>query len=354
MTIEEVRARRDSLVVSTTIRLNSLLAQDAKAELSSMLSPRGRMVTLSLNNRIAVCDRADNIRALDLLLLRIDPPGRNAAARLKTYTFQYAKASEAANVARELLGLEVEENQSGAATLGGLATQFVTRKNAKRVGKMFMPGMMDMMGGGPPGGGEGSEHDPKVRLTVDTERNLLFVHGPYEKLGYLDTLLKAIDAPPAPNAPENVQIDLRVFAVTTGEGEAVAQKLKAAATRIPGMLIFGSKDKVIAKGPKNKLLEVQALFEQLNPAAMQFAAFPTGTASAQGVARQLAKLFAADAEATRPLLAASAADDQLVVRGTAGQVARIAGMMKSYDDVPRERTAARPAGKTPAAKSSAK
>ncbi len=343
--LQEIRARKDSLFVITTIKLNSLLAQDAKAELTGFLSPRGKMVNTTMDNRIAVCDRADNIRALAKVLEKIDPPGQSATMPLKSFVFQYGNASEAANVARELLGIDIVENDGLATSIGGLANQAFTGKNARRVGRMFAPGMMNFFGGeGGGGGGEPTEKETKVHLSVDAQRNTLFVHGPFDKIKFLEPLLKALDAPPTAAVQPGVRMDLRVFSVTTGDGNDVAKSLKKAMAGIPGLVIAGSKDKVIVKGPKDRLSEVSAMFDRLNPASMQYAAFPTGDTSAKLLAKQLAKLFESDAEATRPLLAAAADDQQLVVRGTAAQVARLGAMMRGIE---RPKTVISPAPKQP-------
>jgi type II secretory pathway component GspD/PulD (secretin) len=323
---EEIRQRKDNLAVFTTIKLNSIAGKDAKTELLSFLSPRGRIAETAMPSRIAVWDRCDFVRDLLNVIERIDPPGKGAAVPLRTYALKHARAQDAAELAKKVLGMDKpkgpQQPQPGMPAIianvvpdfGRMGRELGTRKMAES----FAPGV-SLKGMVP----ESPVADaPVLELAVDEARNLLMARGDRTRLALVDRVVAGLERPDYdPNG--GAEVEIRTYTLPAPDGEKFAEALRKAMQESSTFFAAGAENRLLVKGTRKQLLEVEATLKRMAPASMRFASFDVPPAAAELLAEQLAKLFEKEAKENRPTIAADPELGKLLVRGSELQLAQI-------------------------------
>jgi type II secretory pathway component GspD/PulD (secretin) len=330
--MDEITQRRDNLLVFTTIKLNSLSGAQAKAELSSLLSPRGKIAETGVPNRVAVWDRCDVVREFIRMLAVIDAPGKNNTVPLRTYHLKHARARDAVNVLAKLLGTP-QTPPGGPQMPPGIPfrppdfAQMGQALGEKRVIQSMVPGIN--LNRAIPGNNVAGPTASKTEIEFDEARNLLFVRGDRDKLAIADRVVASLDRPDFnEGAGGNETIEVRTYRLPGTNGDKVAAALREAFTSAPGFFAEGAENRLFVRAPRRRMLDVEATLARLAPEKPSFAVLPVPPGSAKQLAEQLMSLFKGEPEANRPSIAPDGRGDRIIVRGTARQVELVRGFSR--------------------------
>jgi type II secretory pathway component GspD/PulD (secretin) len=333
---EEVVLRRDNEYVFTTVKLNSLTGSQAKSELGSLLSPRGKIAETGVANRIAVLDRCDSVREFIKVLAIVDAPGKNNTVPLRTYQLKYARAHDAVQVLSKLLAAP-----QGPAAPGGpqlppgiqnIIPNFERMGAAlgdKRVVQSFAPGIN--INSAVPGQSIGGSLGMPTEIESDEGRNMVFVRADRDKLAIADRVIQSLDQPSfSETSAGGDSVEIRTYRLSDNNGDKVAAALRSAHSATPGFFAEGAENRLFVKAPRRRMLEVEATLARLAPDKPEFAVFPVPEGSAKDLAKQLMSLFESEPEANRPKIVADGRDDRLMVRGTQRQVELVKTFAKDF------------------------
>lgn len=331
---EEIAIRRDNLPVFTTIKLNSLTGTQVKTELASLLSPRGKIAETGVANRIAVWDRCDCVREFMKMLAVVDPPGKNNTVPVSTYILKHARASEAANVLTKLLAVPTgPQAPTGPQMPPGIPfkppdfAQMGAVMGEKRVIQAFVPGIN--INRAIPGSNVAGSTASKTEIEYDESRNFIVIRADRDKLIIADRIIKSLDRPSfSEESASNETIDVRTYRLPDNNGPKVAAALRDTFAHAPGFYAEGAENRLFVRGPRRRMVEVEATLARLAPDKAEFAVLPVPAGAAKELSKQLMSLFRNDPEASRPMIVPDGREDRIIVRGTQRQVELVKGFAK--------------------------
>jgi type II secretory pathway component GspD/PulD (secretin) len=191
--LDELALRGNTEIVSVVVPLRSVSAEDAAPEVKKLLGPFGNVVALARANQLVLVDTVGNLRRIGRLLIDID---QDTTARTATFTYtcKYIRATEAARVLREMLGVP-DKSPPGAGRPGP-------------------------MGAAPP-------KAPTLAIGIDSRTNTLLLTGTPAKVIEVKEILTRIDvAAPGRGPILTGSPVLKMYTVPAGTAEALAKMLQ--------------------------------------------------------------------------------------------------------------------------------
>jgi len=211
-------------LTSVAFPLEKLSAEEARDEIQGLMGPQGKIVTMPRSQMIQVTETGGRLRAIRLVIERIEGPGGPSASRLRSFTLKSATPDELLAYARQLFGIKAEEY--------GL-------------------------------------EDGSIRLAVDPVGKRLLASGKLDKLAQLDELVKTVDVSPTGDtgtARTAEKPQLVIYPITVADPEAVLKVMQT--------LLAGEPDARLAIDPKTSSLVAMALPSQhatiIRPALEQY------------------------------------------------------------------------------------
>lgn len=171
--------------VKVSFALDWLMAEQAAEEVKSMLSPNHKLTAMKSTNRLEITDAVGNLRDV-YRLIEEEQSVNDGQLPLHEFTFTYARASDAAEILRGLLGLEAPPAaQSAAMSPQQMQQQMQMMQQMQQQQQQ----QQAQQGGAAPVAGA------KVNLVVNSRRNSILVSAPPDKMVIVREAVILIDVP---------------------------------------------------------------------------------------------------------------------------------------------------------------
>jgi type II secretory pathway component GspD/PulD (secretin) len=162
----------------------------------------------------------------------------------------------------------------------------------------------------------------ETRITVDRNRNILFVTAELDTLAMVAKVVEAVDVPSA-NEESAFALEIRRYEVLDGTGGDLANQISTLFGSEKGFLIAGNNATLVARGTAEQHDRIEKILARLKRAETKLTAFPIGDRDAELLVLQLDKLFGMDGEGARPTFIADPVGHNILVRGTSRQIEEI-------------------------------
>ncbi|MGI9457051.1 MAG: secretin N-terminal domain-containing protein [Aeoliella sp.] len=176
--------------VRVSFPLTWMIAEEAAAEFSPLLSPHGKLHPMSSTNRLEAVDAVVNLRALQRLLTQAEhEEGRRE--QIVEFRLEHRRAKDIAPKVRQLLGLPADESADPSLSQIDIEQTRFRAAALEQLGAGAKPLMTDR---------------PNVHLVVNDDENSILVHARTDKIAIARQAITALDKPlPPKESPwENV------------------------------------------------------------------------------------------------------------------------------------------------------
>ncbi len=277
---EDLERRGEFEMVSVIFDLERLSPEEAEAEIKKLQGPQGSLVVLGQARQVQVTDTAGRLRNIRKMLRRIEEPD-GPLGQVRSYALRQAVPQQVLDVLRQLLDIPPDRT---AAT------------------------------------------DGSVRFAIDTASQRLIVTGKPEKLARVEEILKTLDIPVS-GGTSGLSVgapQLEVYPIAGADPES--------ALKVVQTLLAGQPDVRLSLDPKAGTLvalarpdqqaTIRATLDQMQRDGRKVEVIPLGRMDPQLAVVAVNKLFA-ESGGQAPQVDADPSSRQLLVRGTASQVAQI-------------------------------
>jgi type II secretory pathway component GspD/PulD (secretin) len=301
-------------IVTTTLKLNWLSPEFAARELAPFLSPRGRIVGIPSASRLMVCDRADLVRQLRDLLVRLDPLDSPNQRSFRCYVLRHANAAQAGMVVKELFGVN---------TPAGLAPLFDFAQMGRQLGnskmlEAFVPGF-SMPGVVP----DPPRAKVPTKVAVDDRRNALLLSGEPDVLSQADEVVRTLDVPSG-DAASSPEAYPRTYRVAPNEAEQLATRIRELFQDPAGPRVVGTRTgRLLVLATTNQHAQVEKMVREARTTEQELERFALRDQDAEQVTEIVKRLFQSAGSANAPTIVADKSTNSVLVRGDRSQIVEI-------------------------------
>lgn len=299
---DELAKRGKNELLTVVFPLEGVDVEQIAKEIEQVKGPQGKVVGMKTTNSLLVTDIGTNLLRIQSLLSGATRGGPNDLV-FKPYSMKHLPATEAEQVLRGLLGLQVTAtNVSGDSRQGG--------------GRGF----------GPPAPTPAPTKTTKssAQISADTRTNSLLVSATGAEHQLIEEALKAIDVEAeGAGTPGSGKPFLRVYKIKSADTREVTKTIDAL---MPGVVV--NEDNSIRAisifATDTQHTEVDTLIRQLDGGggAEQVAVIPLSKMDVSVAVSTLQSMFVRDG-GTGPTIQADLIGRQVMVRGSADQLAQV-------------------------------
>lgn len=298
---DELAKRGKNELLTVVFPLEGVDVEQIAKEIEQVKGPQGKVVGMKTTNSLLVTDIGTNLLRIQSLLSGATRGGPNDLV-FKPYSMKHLPATEAEQVLRGLLGLQVTAtNVSGDSRQGG-------------------------RGFGPPAPTPAPAKTSKsqAQISADTRTNALLVSATGAEHQLIEEALKAIDVEAeGGGTPGSGKPFLRVYKIKSADTREVTKTIDAL---MPGVVV--NEDNSIRAisifATDRQHTEVDTLIRQLDGGggAEQVAVIPLSKMDVSVAVSTLQSMFIRDG-GTGPTIQADLIGRQVMVRGSADQLAQV-------------------------------
>ena len=298
--VEQLDERGEFELVSCVFPLGTSDAATVEQELTKLIGPQGSVQLLPQARQILVTETAGRLRTIRNVLRSMEDPTANGAALVRVMPLQHIQPEEAFQVVRQMLGLPEELNASPDGTL---------------------------------------------RMAADPSGRRIMVTGQPDAVSRVAEVVKLIDVPADGALPATPQLE--VYSVLDADSDAVLQVLQTLLVDEPNVRLATDPQTghLIALGLPSHHATIRATLEQLQKDAQQVEVLRLRFVDPQAAVLSINKLFGGGEEGSSkaPRVDADLNTNQLLVRGSANQIAQIRALLEKMgetgsNDDPAEQT----------------
>ncbi|MCA9186763.1 MAG: hypothetical protein KDA99_14145, partial [Planctomycetales bacterium] len=274
-------------IVNTLFSLNRMTAEDAKKEITDLLSKKGRVVVLANSRQIYVTDMAGRLRMVRRVLEAVENPPQSVG-KPNIITLEHVSPEEFLVIARQLMGLDPNEN---------------------------------------------SLEDGSLRIAIDPVMSRLLVTGNPDKIAQLHGLDDLVDiASEGELAGEDKPREfpqLEVYTVPNADPNTVLQVMQTLLAGLPDVRLTTDPKtgNLVALARPSEHATIRATIEQMQLGGKQIDVIPLGSVDPTLTVLMINKLFAGpkegDPDPNAPKVDADLTNRKLLVRGTGPQIQQI-------------------------------
>lgn len=301
---EELAKRGKNELLTVVFPLQGVDVEQIAKEIEQVKGPQGKVVGMKTTNSLLVTDIGTNLLRIQSLLSGATRGGPNDLV-FKPYSMKHLPATEAEQVLRGLLGLQVAAtNVSGDSRQGGPQRGF-----------------------GPPAPAPAPAKTTKssAQISADTRTNSLLVSATGAEHQLIEEALKAIDveADGGGGTSGSGKPFLRVYKIKSADTREVTKTIDAL---MPGVVV--NEDNSIRAisifATEKQHVEVDTLIRQLDGGGgmEQVAVIPLSKMDVSVAVSTLQSMFIRDG-GTAPTIQADLLGRQVMVRGSADQLAQV-------------------------------
>jgi type II secretory pathway component GspD/PulD (secretin) len=284
--LEELDTRGRYELISVVFSLEKLTAEEAEAEVRKLLGPQGSVVILPKAGQIVVTETAGRMRTIRGAIQSVEDP-EGQGDKIHTIVLRNTKGEDALAIIRQLLNIPSDKNST-------------------------------------PDGG--------LRVAVNPSGNMLLVSGKPERVARVQEIVKTIDSP-GDGAGGAAQII--VYPISSADPNSVLSVLQT--------ILAGDPDIRLSLDPKtNNLIAlariaqhqtIRATLDEMQRDARQMEVIKLRNVDPLSAVVSINKLFAeGEGVAGGPKIEADTTNRQLLVRGSAAQIAQIRGLLEKMGE----------------------
>ena len=280
--VEELDERGQYDLVTTVFQLETITAEEAKAEIEALIGRPGSVVVLPKAQQIVVTGTAGRLRTVRDALQRIEDPEGLSSQQLRWFPLDFALAEDVLAILRQMFGIPADENAAA---------------------------------------------DGSIRFALDPMGMRLIVFGKQSKLEQVAKVLESLQAP----GMEDLQTDgveaalqLEVYPVAPADPESVLKVIQTLLSGSHGarLSIDEKTANLIALARPEDLATIRATLEQLRSQAIRVEVFQLRTMDPQLAVLSITKLFGGG-EGSPFKVDADPTTRRLYVRGTETEIEQI-------------------------------
>ncbi|MFG0332974.1 MAG: secretin N-terminal domain-containing protein, partial [Maioricimonas sp. JB049] len=297
---EELPDRGRNELLTVAFPLEGLDVEQVAVEIDEIKGPQGKVVGLTTTNSLLVTEIGSNLRRIHEILKGALARGGPQDRTFKAYELQHVAADEAAPIVRTLLGVSTGVTNVSAANDRGR-----DRRDYRR---------------DPP---PAPESRGSANVTEDPRTNKLLVTATAAEHKIVESTLETIDV-----AADGVRRGGRTpyFAVYKVDSSDAREVTKTIDALLPGVVVNedGRNDRIHIFGTEAQHREVEALIRQMDGlgGTSDVAVIPLSRMDAISATSMLRSMFIGDGDQA-PVIEPDLTARQLLVRGSAGQIAQV-------------------------------
>lgn len=293
--LEELDSRGEFELVSVLFQLEKLSAEEAQQEIQQLLGPQGSVVVLPKSQKIFVTDTGGRLQTVRSVIQAIEDPQGPASNQLRSFPLTHATADEVLAVVRQLFDIPID--------------QFATT-------------------------------DGSLRFALDPLGTTLLVTGKPDLMARFSEVVRAVDVTMPVAVEGGLSIEeaqqLVVYPITTADPDSVLQVLQT--------LMTGSIDIRLALDPKTNCLiamarpyehaTIRATLDEMQVDAKIVEVIQLHVLDPQLAVLSITQMLGSGTaeDPSGPTVDADPNTRQLLVRGTAGQIAQIRELLKKLGE----------------------
>ncbi|MBN1852624.1 MAG: hypothetical protein JW829_07860 [Pirellulales bacterium] len=307
--LTELDERGEYELVRVVFTLNKMTAEEARAEIESLLGPQGSTIVLPKSRRLQVTDTAGRLRVIRSVFEAIENP-MNLRGQLRELTLNNRLADEILPIVRQMLGMADESNA--------------------------LP-------------------DGSLRIAVDLTGQRLIVQGDPDKLHHLESILELLDVPgPAGTFGIAETPQIEVYTVSGADPASVLAVLQTLLAGDPNarLGLDPQTGNIVALARPSQHATIRATIAQMQRDARQIDVIPLSSVDPQVAVLAINKLFSNSTDSekqdpTAPKVDADLTTRSLMVRASPSQLVQIRDLLEklgeslSEDDSQRSRSSVR-------------
>jgi len=293
VTPDELDQRGKYELVSTRFQLKNLNVAEARKEIDSLLGPQGRVVELPKAQQLLITEMGGRLREIRDVLARADGARDLAGQEVRWFELTSVSPDEAVAMLRQIL----EMPQDATATADGT-----------------------------------------LRLATAPIGMRLLASGTPQRRAQVAKVMQTIDAPVSGEAAEPGQQaapQLEVYDVAPADPESVLKVMQTLLADIPGVRLATDPKtgNLIALARPKEQATVRATIDQIRRDAQSVEVIQLRVIDPQLAVLAIGKLFGAGKDSQQaPSIDADVANRQLLVRGSAGQIAQIRMLLEKMGE----------------------
>ncbi|HBO46082.1 MAG TPA: hypothetical protein DD670_19595, partial [Planctomycetaceae bacterium] len=279
-------------LVSTRFELKNITAEDAHGEIVKLLGPQGSVIVLPQARQLVITETGGRLREIRDVLKEADL-GRDPASReIRWFELKSVSPEEAVVMLRQIFGMPEES--------------------------YAMP-------------------DGSLNLATDPIGFRLLASGSEARIEQVEKLLKTIDQSPHGEETESAATQaapqLEVYDVTPADPDSVLKVMQTLLADIPGVRVATDPktgNLIVLARPKEQGT-VRATVDQMRREAQSVEVIRLRAVDPQLAVLAIGKLFANEG-AKAPSVDADVVNRQLLIRGSAGQIAQIRMLLEKMGE----------------------
>jgi type II secretion system protein D len=322
VSVENLDQYGDSELLSVSIPLTSLSAEDLAPQVEKLVGPFGKVAGISQPNQLVIQDTGRNLRRIRDMIEGYERGERGGSL---TYVCNYIKAREAARMLKDMLGVK-DPTPTPAPMPGGFDRER-GRFSGGFQGRDFNPAMAAAMAAQ-----QSATKTKPTHVYADERLNKVYVSGSPDAIAQARQFLEAADKPQTVDQKRVIpgQLESKIYTVPSGSADAISKMLKEFYKDSSVIKIdTGGTNSVIVFAPADDQVEIAKRIYDTNDAATKTERIPLNLLDAGQAAERLKEILGIDAAKTGSLYIGADPDgNALIVRGTQSQVDEIKTVVK--------------------------
>ncbi|HEX4591632.1 MAG TPA: secretin N-terminal domain-containing protein, partial [Gemmataceae bacterium] len=310
VTVDELKGRGNTEIVSTVVQLNTLVAEDYAPEVKRMLGPFGEVTVLAKSNQLLLVDSVKSIR--NIIKTTDEVEKKEGGHETFTHTCVYIKARDAERTLIAQMGdpriLQAQAMAAAQPRIDPRTGQPLPMTQPAQKIRMFF-------------------------ISADERTNTILVTGPADKTSQAREIMKKIDVPGPAGQKEP---ELRTFPVASGTAADVSGLLQrmyqnSSIVRISAV----GTEKIMVYAPPSDLMDIAKIIEGNSKESASgniVELLPLNTLDATDAANALKNMFPQDPKTlVGPVIEADTTRNAVRAKGTREQVEDVKMALKAID-----------------------
>lgn len=290
---EELDKRGKYELLSTRFQLKGITAEQAQKEVESLLGPQGNLVALPESRQLVVTETGGRLREIRDILARADRAGDPAQQQIRWFNLNTISPDEAIALLRQIF--EIPE-------------------------------------------GVNSTADGTLHFAGDLIGMRLLASGSPWRIEQVAEMLKTIDQPVSGEPQEAAQSatpQIEIYDIAPADSDSVLKVMQTLLAEVPGtrLAVDPKTGYLIALARPADHATIRATIEQMRRDAQTVEVIQLSVLDPQIAVLAVGKLFGGD-PAKAPSIDADPINRQLLIRGTAGQIAQIRILLEKMGETP--------------------
>lgn len=291
---EDLEDQLNHTLCKVSFDLSWLIADEAVAELTPLLSNAGKISKMSRTNRIEVMDTAGSLKDI-YQILQNEQSDSGQEQLVRTFRLEHRRASEVIVLLRELLGIDPPPGSSsggGGMSNGGMQQMTSMMRQMQQQIQQAAQRMQSSSGSG--GGGGGGMKERETRLVLNPRENMLLVQAMPDQMAIIEKAIQQIDVPmdAGDGLLQNLN-KMKVYRLNTIDPKTLVELLQELGDMAPGTVLKVDEEKnsIVAFASLADHLTITTLVDRLDQSGRNVEVIPLRRLDADYVAGTIRALM---------------------------------------------------------------